>query len=147
MSQKHTHLHPENMYLFPGSDVFRTEQNRTDPAELAAVRFVRSLGIRPNLSGYRLLISSIVLVLKHPHLLKSLTHELYPAVAAKHGCSALSVERNIRKAIDSAYEYDPERIRSVFYFKVRKPYISEALSLAAETIRFEAASPEESCSF
>ena len=128
---------PKSPRLFPGHGSERTEfAGRT---ELAAIRFVQKLGIRPNLTGYQLLISSITLALKRPELLHSLTRGLYPAVAELHGCNVCSVERNIRKAIDSAFEYDADRIRSIFYFKVKKPYISEVISLAVETIRFEAA--------
>ena len=41
----------------------------------------------------------------------------------------------MRKAIESAYEYDPQRVQSIFYYKVDKPYISEVLSMAVESIR------------
>ena len=129
----------ENTYLFPSdkpasdSDIYR------DQTELAVVRFVRKLGIRPNLTGYKLLIRSIMIALESPRIINSLTHELYPLVAMHHGCNVRAVERNIRRAIESAYEYDPERIRSVFYYKVDKPYISEVISLAVESIRYELA--------
>ena len=124
----------EKTYLFPGNG---PAPDGTDHAEIAAIRFVQSLGIRPNLSGYQLLISAITLALHDPALLSSMTRALYPAVAAQHGCNVRAVERNIRRAIESAYEYDPERIRSVFYFKVKKPYLSEVISVAVENIRCE----------
>ena len=53
------------------------------------------------------------------------------------GKNARSVERNMRKAIESAYEYDPQRVQSVFYYKVDKPFISEVISMAVESIRHE----------
>ena len=124
-------------YLFPGAD--RTAE-RTDPAEqteLSVIRFVQKLGIRPHLTGYRLLISTIRLALDKPELQDSLTQALYPAVARLHSCSVSAVERNIRKAIESAYDTDPERIHAVFYFRVKKPYVSEVISTAIETIRLE----------
>ena len=105
--------------------------------EMAVVRFVQKLGIRPNLSGYHLLINAILRALRSPELLKSLTKGLYPQVAKDYGKDVKAVERNMRKAIESAYEYDPERIRSIFYYKVDKPYISEVLSMAVESIRYE----------
>lgn len=129
----------ETAYLFPGTEHTREQHRYTDHRTLAAIRFVRKLGIRPNLSGYHLLISSILLAMKEPALLDSMTRALYPAVAKLHGCSVRTVESSIRKAIRSAYESDPERIRSVFYYKVSKPYISEVVSLAVESIRYEAA--------
>jgi two-component system response regulator (stage 0 sporulation protein A) len=56
-------------------------------------------------------------------------------VAMEHGKNVRAVERNMRKAIESAYEYDPQRVQSIFYYKVDKPYISEVLSMAVESIR------------
>jgi two-component system response regulator (stage 0 sporulation protein A) len=56
-------------------------------------------------------------------------------VAMEHGKNVRAVERNMRKAIESAYEYHPQRVQSIFYYKVDKPYISEVLSMAVESIR------------
>ena len=128
--------HTENTYLLPGDGQTERTYRYTDETELSVIQFVQKLGIRPNLSGYHLLVRSISLALKYPDLLNSLTHGLYPVVAEQHGCDVRAVERNIRRAIESAYEYDPERIRSVFYYKVNKPYISEVISLAVESIRY-----------
>jgi len=124
-------------YYFPGELQFKTAEIHTEQTETAAVRFVQKLGIRPNLIGYHLLISSIMLVIEYPELKKSLTKGLYPVLAVKYGKNVRSIERNMRKAIESAYEYDPDRICSLFYYKVGKPYISEVLSLAVEMIRYE----------
>jgi len=123
-------------YHFPAIITQREMVLNNSSTEMAAIRFVRDLGIRPNLSGYHLLIKAITLSLSFPELLSSLTKELYPRIASECGKNVRSVERNIRKAIDSAYEYDPERIQSIFYYKVDKPYISEVISLAVETIRY-----------
>lgn len=104
--------------------------------EIAAVRFVRELGIRPHLTGYHFLVKAIMMSLESPCLLRSLTKGLYPKIAEHFGKDVKAVERNIRRAIESAYEYDPERLRSIFYYKVNKPYISEVLSMAVESIRY-----------
>ncbi len=114
--------------LFPG----RHSITHTDAAELDAIRFVRSLGIRAHLKGYCYLITAIVLGKTRPELLRSLTHALYPAVAELYRTTASAVERNIRSAIQSAAVHDPERMQSVFYYKTGKPYISEVLALALE---------------
>lgn len=107
------------------------------PAEHAATQFVRRLGIRSHLKGYRCLITAIVLGEQHPHLLHSLTNELYPAVAQVCSTTSHAVERNIRSAIGSAAANNPEQLQSVFYYKTGKPYISEVLALALETMRLE----------
>ena len=114
---------------------------KPDPVEEAATRFVQRLGIRSSLSGYHLLIRAIVLAIHEPVLQHSLSSALYPSVARHYGCTVCSVERNIRKAIESAYAADPERIRSMFYYKVSKPYNSEVIALATEAIRYELTMP------
>lgn len=109
----------------------------SDQLEKTVVKFVQKLGIRPNLNGYHLLVRAIVLAVQSPQLLRSITKELYPKLAMDQGKNARSVERNMRKAIESAYEYDPQRVQSVFYYKVDKPFISEVISMAVESIRHE----------
>ena len=139
MSAQINYTENRQTYILPASSRSDDIRRCSDEAELSAVRFVQKLGIRPNLSGYHLLIKSITLAVKEPVLMDSLTRSLYPVVAQALGCDVKAVERNIRRAIDSAYEYDPERIRGLFYYKVDKPYISEVISLAVESIRYEAA--------
>ena len=133
MLSTNTIINEKEKYLFPANHPV----DNTDQLETEVVRFVRKLGIRPNLNGYHLLVKAILMALKTPNLLKSLTKELYPKIAKDYGKNVKAVERNMRKAIESAYEYDPQRIQSVFYYKVDKPYISEVLSMAVESIRYE----------
>lgn len=127
----------KEMYLFPTDQSIENTKLHTDQLERTVIRFVQKLGIRPNLTGYYFLIKAILMALNSPDLLKSLTKELYPQIAKDQGTNVRAVERNMRKAIESAYEYDPQRIQSVFYYKVDKPYISEVLSMAVESIRYE----------
>jgi two-component system response regulator (stage 0 sporulation protein A) len=104
--------------------------------EIAAIEFVQKMGIRPNLMGYSFLIKAILLSLESPHLLRSFSKGLYPKIADHYGTDVRAIERNIRMAIESAYDYDPERVQSLFYYKVNKPCVSEVISLAVESIRF-----------
>ena len=103
------------------------------PAEAAAVRFVRGMGARPTLSGYRFLIKAIELALRNPMLSGSMMHGLYPAVADCFRVSASSVEHNIRKVIEDAYYNDPQRLQSMFYYRCSKPSISEVIAMALES--------------
>ena len=112
-------------------------QNNGLPIErtvLAAKQFVRKMCIRSHLRGYSYLITAIVLGKKEPYLLSSLTNLLYPAVAEIYHTTPNAVERNIRSAIESAARNDPEQLQSVFYYHTRKPYISEVLAVAMETL-------------
>ena len=115
-------------------------QNNGLPIErtvLAAKQFVRKMCIRSHLRGYSYLITAIVLGKKEPYLLSSLTNLLYPAVAEIYHTTPNAVERNIRSAIESAARNDPEQLQSVFYYHTRKPYISEVLAVAMETLRLD----------
>ena len=117
-------------FLYPCTNTVHIKRT-----ELDAARFVQNLHIRSHLKGYSYLITAIVLGKNNPHLLSSLTHLLYPAVAAVYNTTPAAVERNIRSAIEAAAHHDPEHMQSVFYYHTRKPYISEVLALALETIR------------
>lgn len=137
MLSANTIINEKEQYLFPTNQSTENTRLHTDQLETEVVKFVRKLGIRPNLNGYHLLIKAILMAIESPNLLKALTKELYPRIAKDHGKNVKAVERNMRKAIESAYAYDPQRIQSVFYYKVDKPYISEVLSMAVESIRYE----------
>jgi len=127
----------KEMYHFLTDQSAENTKLPTEQLEMAVIRFVQQLGIRPNLIGYHFLIKAILMTFNSPNLLKSLTKELYPQIAKDYGKNTKAVERNMRRAIESAYECDPQRIQSVFYYKVDKPYVSEVISMAVETIRYD----------
>ena len=113
-------------------------EQSTCPADFtmySALRFVKLLGLRTNLSGYRFLITAIVTCIEFPNMLNAMAAELYPAIAAYYHTSPQAVERNIRNAIENAYANDPEKMQSVFYYKIGKPSVSEVLALAVESIQ------------
>lgn len=126
----------ERNYFFPSKESSSESGIYAYDIERSVTKFVRELGVRPNLIGYRLLIDVMILAVKEPKLSSSLTRELYPVIAKRYDKDVSFVERNIRRAVNSAYEYNPERIRSMFYYSVDKPYISEVISLGVEEIRF-----------
>ncbi len=100
----------------------------------AIVNFVRKMGIRTNLKGYHFLITAITLAVQNPELLKNMTSALYPAVAELHHVDQHCVERNIRNAIDSAYRNDPMQICQFFHNGLSKPYPSEIIFFAVDSI-------------
>lgn len=137
MLSTNTIVKEKEMYHFPTDQSMENTKLYTDQLERTVTQFVQKLGIRPNLSGYHFLIRAILIAFNSPDILKSLTKELYPKIAQDYGKNVKAVECNMRRAIESAYEYDPQRIQSVFYYKVDKPYISEVISMAVESIRYE----------
>ncbi|GEM_PF-4815201 len=103
-------------------------------AERKVVKFVQDLGIRTNLKGYNLLIFGICRCMEEPNLSHHMTKGLYPCIAKHYGITAINVERNIRAAIENAYNTNPKRIQAMFYYNVGKPCISEVVTLAIEKI-------------
>ena len=108
-----------------------------DWVKAEAINFVKSLGIPVHMRGYIFLISAICIAAKDPEQLASLTKCLYPNVAELYQVDARCVERNIRSAIDAAYNRNPEQLKKCFYYNVTKPYCAEVIALAVETIRRE----------
>lgn len=103
-------------------------------SKAAIVNFVGSMGIKNNLKGYYYLITAISLAVQDPSLLNKVTYALYSAVAKVHGVDQHCVERNIRSAINSAYQNDPDRICCVFHDYFSKPYSSKIITLTVDSI-------------
>ena len=111
---------------------------KMDPMNQPSVRaaaFVRRLGIQTHLKGYHYLITAICLGIEDPSLLDSLRTRLFPAVAERYGVRAHCVERNIRTALELAYQYTPEQLQAAFHYKAGRPYVSEVIKLAVELLQ------------
>ena len=109
--------------------------------EIAAVNFVRKMGVPANLKGYHLLVIAICLAVYNTEYICN-TEMLYTDIAKRGNISKCGVERCIRKAIEKAYDNSPDQIQDMFYYKITKPYCSEVISLAADSIRREYFSEE-----
>lgn len=79
----------------------------------AATRLLLTLGIPTKRKGYRCLREAVLLKQRDPG--QSITKELYPAVAAACGSSALRVERAIRCAIEDAWEKRNETVWQLYF--------------------------------
>ena len=64
--------------------------------------FLTKVGMFPNLKGFAYLISAVKAVIEEPLIIHSITKRLYPKVAEEFNTTAVSVERNIRNAIEVA---------------------------------------------
>lgn len=107
-----------------------------------ASHLLLTLGVQTKRKGYRCLQEALLLKQHDPG--QSITKELYPAVAAVCGSSALRVERAIRCAIEDAWEKRNETVWQL-YFPVqtgathRRPTNAAFISRLADCI----AAPEE----
>lgn len=83
-----------------------------DPRALISNTLLR-LGISTKLRGYGYLREAIILMSHDPN--QSITKELYPAVAALYGGTAIQIERSIRSAISTAWERRDPHIWQMYF--------------------------------
>ncbi len=77
-------------------------------------KLLLSLGMAPCLKGFRACAYAIEMILQDPSALDLVTKRLYPDVAKRMGSTASRVERAIRTAVESMFEYrDTEEIIAI----------------------------------
>ncbi len=101
-----------------------------------------SIGIPPHIKGYAYLREGIRLTVDNPHVINSVTKELYPSIAKKFSTTASKVERAIRHAIEVAWNRGRiEAINAIFgariYLGTEKPTNSEFIALVADKLILE----------
>ncbi len=101
-----------------------------------------SIGIPPHIKGYGYLREGIRLTIESPHVINSVTKELYPSIAKKYQTTASKVERAIRHAIEVAWNRGRiDAINAIFgariYLGTEKPTNSEFIALVADKLMLE----------
>ncbi len=101
-----------------------------------------SIGIPPHIKGYGYLREGIRLTIEKPHVINSVTKELYPSIAKKFQTTASKVERAIRHAIEVAWNRGRiDAINAIFgariYLGTEKPTNSEFIALVADKLILE----------
>lgn len=106
-------------------------------AKQLTLEFVDSLKISAALKGCTYLVDAICISAMDLDLLHPISKKLFPIVAKNNECSVRSVERNIRKVIDIAFENDPEPFYKCLPYLDGKPYLTEIIAYAADMIHRE----------
>lgn len=101
-----------------------------------------SIGIPPHIKGYGYLREGIKMTIEKPHVINSVTKELYPSIAKKFSTTASKVERAIRHAIEVAWNRGRiDAINAIFgariYLGTEKPTNSEFIALVADKLLLE----------
>ncbi len=101
-----------------------------------------SIGIPPHIKGYGYLREGIKMTIEKPHVINSVTKELYPSIAKKFSTTASKVERAIRHAIEVAWNRGRiDAINAIFgariYLGTEKPTNSEFIALVADKLILE----------
>ena len=126
------------------NDLAKENANFENEKELDLVigRLFVGLGISPHIKGFNYLRSAIIMLIKEPRLIESVTKGLYPRIGKKYDTSASKVERAIRHAIEVAWNKGRiENINNIFGLKVysanEKPTNGEFIALVADKMLIE----------
>ena len=103
---------------------------------------IHEVGVPAHIKGYQYLRDAIMMVIKDPDMLNSITKILYPTIAKENATTPSRVERAIRHAIEVAWSRgNMDIINSLFSYTVStgkgKPTNSEFIALIADKIRLQ----------
>lgn len=94
------------------------------------------LGIAKHYHGYRQALLAIELVVEDETRLSRIVEQIYAEVAARCGCSACCVERNIRTVSHKAWKNNPRRLRELSgYPRLASPTVSEFISIMTTRVQ------------
>jgi len=124
----------------------RGDTVRYEDIELSLEKEITSIisdvGIPAHVKGYHFVRYAIILALKSPESVNSITKYIYPEVSKRFGTTPSRVERAIRHAIEVAWERgNIDTINKLFGYSVSdskgKPTNSEFIAMIADTLRLE----------
>ena len=97
------------------------------------------IGIPAHLKGYQYVREAIILTVRDPEILDSITKTLYPTVAKNYGTTSSKIERAMRHAIEVACDRgDVDVFQKIFGYTVSmakgKPTNSEFIAMLADNI-------------
>ena len=103
---------------------------------------IHNIGVPAHIKGYQYLREAIIMSVKDPLMISSITKILYPTIAKKFQTTPSRVERAIRHAIEVAWSRGRmETLDALFGYTVNtgkgKPTNSEFIALIADKIRLQ----------
>ncbi len=101
---------------------------------------IHEIGVPAHIKGYQYLREAIMMAVKDPAMISSITKILYPTIAKRFQTTPSRVERAIRHAIEVAWSRGrTETLDSMFGYTIDtskgKPTNSEFIALIADRIR------------
>lgn len=109
-------------------------------SENAISDLLKSVGIPVNIKGFRYLKSAIEIVTKDISNMDRITKRLYQQIASSHNSTPSRVERDIRHAIEVAYNRgNPRLLNEIFGYTIDedkgKPTNSEFIAMMADKVQ------------
>ena len=110
--------------------------------ETDVTQMLHEIGIPAHIKGYQYLRDAIIMSVRDPEMLSSVTKILYPTIAKTHKTTPSRVERAIRHAIEVAWgRGELDTLNSLFGYTVSggkgKPTNSEFIALITDKIRLD----------
>lgn len=120
----------------------RQYENKDARLEMIVTDIIHQIGIPAHIKGYHYLRKAIMLSIKEPEMLESITKLLYPTIAEAFNTSPSRVERAIRHAIETAWDRgDVDVLNNMFGYTISvgkgKPTNSEFIALVTDNLRLK----------
>lgn len=117
----------------------RTADKEAD-LEMMVTEIIHQIGVPAHIKGYHYLRDAIILCVRTPQIINSVTKQLYPSVAKFNDTTSSRVERAIRHAIEVAWDRgDIDILNSYFGYTIHntrgKPTNSEFIAMIADKLR------------
>lgn len=127
---------------YQGGGTMGNSDDHTINMEHMVVGLLRNIGVPVRMVGYKYLRDAIIIAMEDTDSLMSVTKNIYPEIASRHGTSSGNVERNIRYVIESTWSRrDDEKykdiISKIFKGEVKKPTNSEFILICSEWIHYQ----------
>ncbi|OJU16133.1 MAG: sporulation transcription factor Spo0A [Clostridiales bacterium 43-6] len=108
--------------------------------EVMVTEIIHQIGVPAHIKGYHYLREAIMLSVKNPDIINSITKQLYPTVAKRFQTTSSRVERAIRHGIEVAWDRgDVDVLNSYFGYTIHvgrgKPTNSEFIAMIADKLR------------
>lgn len=112
----------------------------THDLEQDVTDMIHDIGVPAHIKGYQYLREAIMMSVKEPAMISSITKVLYPTIAKQFQTTSSRVERAIRHAIEVAWSRGKiETLDGLFGYTIHtskgKPTNSEFIALIADKIR------------
>lgn len=110
--------------------------------ELTITEILHQIGVPAHIKGYHYLRDAIMMSVKDPEIINSVTKLLYPTVAKKYSTTASRVERAIRHAIEVAWDRGNIDVFDAYFgYTIQnsrgKPTNSEFIAMISDKLRLE----------
>ena len=110
--------------------------------ELTVTDIIHQIGVPAHIKGYHYLREAIMMSVKDPDIINSVTKQLYPSVAKRFSTTSSRVERAIRHAIEVAWDRgDVDVLNSYFGYTIHntkgKPTNSEFIAMISDKLRLK----------